>query len=105
MLEIIAKCTNAFDRLDQAIFIRKLAECGLKQNIIDWIVSFLSHGTQCTIVSTKIAGTTAINLSIVQGSGVGPCLFIILVIDSSLTSSINPIIKYADDASSEDSSG
>ena len=40
----------------------------------------------------------AINLSIVQGSGVGPCLFIILIADLRPAETTNHLVKYADDA-------
>ena len=39
----------------------------------------------------------AINLSIVQGSGVGPCLFIIVIADLKPTGITNHLVKYADD--------
>ena len=40
----------------------------------------------------------AINLSIVQGSGVGPCLFIILIADLRPAGTTNHLVKYANDA-------
>ena len=44
-------------------------------------------------------GTKTINLSTVLGSGLGPWLFAILVIDLMPSSSTNHIVKYADDTS------
>ena len=49
-------------------------------------------------VGTKISGMKVINLSIVQGSGVGPCLFIILIADLRPAGTTNQLVKYADDA-------
>ena len=49
------------------------------QNVIEWVLSFLSDTTQVTNVGTKSYGMKAIDLAIVQGSEVGPCLFIILI--------------------------
>ena len=54
--------------------------------------------TQFTKVGTKISGMKAINLSIVQGSEVGPCLFIILIADLRPAGTTNHLVKYADDA-------
>ena len=62
------------------------------------VLSFLSDRTQSTKVGTKISGMKAINLSIVQGSGVGPCLFIILIADLKPVRTTNHLVKYADDA-------
>ena len=88
--------TNAFDSVDHFTLIRKLAEYGLEQHIIDWIAYFPGNRTQYTKVRTKITGTKALNRSIVQGSGVGPCLFIIPVIDLRPTGSTNHMVQYAD---------
>ena len=61
------------------------------------IGSFQSDRTQYPKVCTKISGAKAITLSIVQCSEVGPCLFIILVIDLRPTGSTNRMVIYADD--------
>ena len=63
-----------FNSVDYAILLKNLVGYGLGQNVIDWIVSFLSERTLFTEVGTKMSGTKAINLSIVQGSGLGRCL-------------------------------
>ena len=59
----------------------------------------LSDKKKFTKVYTKISDTRAINLSIVQGSGVGQCLFIILISDLKPFGGTNHMVKYADDAS------
>ena len=46
-------------------------------------------------VGTKIAGTKATNLSFVQGSGLGPCLFNRL--NNICNGTTNHMVKYADD--------
>ena len=53
---------------------------GLDQYVIEWVL-VVGPSLQ---VGTKISGMKTINLSIVQGSGVGPCLFIILIADLTL---------------------
>ena len=75
---------------------KKLVEYGLDQNVIEWVLSFLSDRTQFTKVSTKISDMKAINISTVQGSGVGPCLFIILIADLKPAGTTNHLIKYVD---------
>ena len=64
------------------------------------VLSFLSDRTQFTKVGIKISGMKAINLSIVQGSGVGPRLFIILIADLKPVGTTNHLVTYADDATS-----
>ena len=72
---LIMAYPKAFDRVDHAILLRKLVGYYLWQNVIDWIVSFLSERIQFTKVGTNMTGTKSINLSIVQGSVLGLCLF------------------------------
>ena len=99
MLCLLIDFTKAFDSIAHAACLLKieLAQYGLEQTVIDWIVFFLSDRMQYTKVDTKISGIKAINLSIVQGSGVDPCLFIILVADLRPTGSTNCMVKYTDD--------
>ena len=77
---------------------KKLVKYGLDQYVIEWVLSFLCDRTQFTKVGTKISGMKAINLSIVQGSGVGPCLFIILISDLRVAGLTTHLVNYADDA-------
>ena len=90
--------SKAFDTVNHAILMKKLAKYGLDQYVIEWVLSFLSDRTQFTKVGTKISGIKAINPSIVQDSGVGPCLFIILIADLNAAGTSNHLVKYADDA-------
>ena len=85
--------SKAFDSVDHARIVKKLVDLGQDQNIIDWVVSFLSDRQQYTKVVHKTSGTRIMNRSIVQGSGVGPSLFIILVIDLRPQGSTNHMTK------------
>ena len=90
--------STAYDTVNHAILMKKLVEYGLDQYVIAWVLSFLTDRTQFSKVGTKISRLKAINLSIVQGSEVGPCQFIILVADLRHTETTNHLGKYADDA-------
>ena len=68
--------SKAFDSVDRAIIVKKLVDLGLQQNVMGWVVSFLSDRQQYTNVGHIASGTLIINLSIVQMSGVGSSLFI-----------------------------
>ena len=89
---------EAFYMVNHAILMKNLVEYGLDQYVIEWVLSFLSDRIQFTKVGTKISGLKAINLSIVQGSEVGPCLLIILIADLKPTRTTNHLVKYFDDA-------
>ena len=65
--------------------------------MINWICSFLSgRGQQCKI-NGLLSDVTDIGLSIVQGSGIGPTLYIVMKNDLCSISAKNDIFKYADD--------
>ena len=46
-----------------------------------------------------LSASAEINTSIVQGSGIGPMLFVVMESDLSTMSSMNILLKYADDTS------
>ena len=61
------------------------------------VCSFLTgRGQQCKVNDT-VSSLVDIGLSIVQGSGIGPTLYIIMKSDLSTLSALNDIFKYADD--------
>jgi len=61
------------------------------------VCSFLTgRGQQCKVNDT-VSSLVDIGLSIVQGSGIGPTLYIIMKSDLSALSALNDIFKYADD--------
>ena len=67
-----------------------------------WIVDFLADRTQCTKVGLNVFLSLDINSSIVQGSGIGPRLFVVYISDlkaSGKDNCIICIIKFGDDCS------
>jgi len=89
--------TKAFDTVDHVILLHKLSQLSLPGFVINWIGSFLSgRGQQCKI-NGLLSDVIDICLSIVQGSGIGPTLYIIMKNDLCSISAINDILKYADD--------
>ena len=89
--------TKAFDRVDHVILLTKLAKLDLPGNILNWICSFLTgRGQQCKL-NGVLSSVKGIGLSIVQGSGIGPSLYVIMKSDLHTISVLNNIFKYADD--------
>ena len=58
---------------------------------------FLTGRTQQVKYATKLSAFQPINIGIVQGSGLGPTLFIVMESDLKTISKINILLKYADD--------
>ena len=90
--------SKAFDSVDHLKLVKKLKQYGLNHSIITWIVSFLTDRSQYTKVVGNLSRLQFINRSIIQGSGIGPCLFIIIILNLKARAATNHMAKYADDA-------
>ena len=89
--------TKAFDTVDHVILLHKLSQLSLPGFVFNWICSFLfGRGQQCK-TNGLLSGVIDIGLSVVQGSSIGPTLYIIMKNDLCSISAINDIFKYADD--------
>jgi hypothetical protein len=77
--------------------LKKLSILPLPWNIINWLISYLSNRKITLKYGNILSLAKDINKSIVQGSGVGPTLYIVHESDLVLISSINILLKYADD--------
>jgi len=89
--------SKAFDTVDHVILLHKLSRLNVPSFVINWICSYLScRGQQCKI-NNNLSSIAHIGLSIVQGSAIGPSLYIVMKLDLKTVSSINVIFKYADD--------
>lgn len=89
--------SKAFDTVDHAILLRKLNLLKLPVSIKNWINYFLTGRTQITKVCNNYSSCLSINRSIVQGSGIGPSLYILMEGDLHPLCCDNVMFKYADD--------
>ena len=65
--------------------------------MLNWIISFLTCHSQVIKCGKSISLPLHINCSIIQGSGVGPTLYIIMESDLKTLSSHNLFCNHADD--------
>jgi hypothetical protein len=89
--------TKAFDTVDHAIVLRKMNALNMPASIKNWIINFLTGRSQITKIFNVYSSRLAINRSIVQGSGVGPSLYIVMESDLHALCIQNVIFKFADD--------
>lgn len=75
----------------------KLIQFNLPYNIVKWIFSFLNNRSQITKIGQSYSGVNAINKGIVQGSCIGPSLYLVMKSDLKSKSHINKLFKFADD--------
>ena len=84
--------------VDHCKLINKLKGYNIGDNVIQWVISFLSDQDQFTKFGGKSSNICIINRSSVQGSGIGSMLFNILIADLQPGGESNRIVKYANDA-------
>ena len=65
--------------------------------VVGWIMTFLSNRTRATKLGFLLSNLAAFNMSVVQGSGIGPFLFIVYMLDLRALDILNYLLKYADD--------
>ena len=94
---ILIDYSKAFDSINHSILFQKLLQLNLPPNVLLWIINFLSSRTQAVSSFGQISGWLPISQSIIQGSGIGPYLYMLYASDLRTLSPHNVIVKYADD--------
>jgi len=89
--------SRAFDTVDHSILMSKLTTFDIPQSVVNWVCSFLTGRSQVCKVNGILSESRKINRSIVQGSGIGPTLYVVVESDLKPLSSQNDIFKFADD--------
>ena len=94
---LLVDYSKAFDTINHLILFKKLQSLKLPPNINLWICNFLTGRIQSVSCGGIMSDWKSITASIIQGSGIGPSLFIIYIKDLKPLSNYNTILKYADD--------
>ena len=81
------------------ILIEKLQVLDIPPIVINWIINFSTDRTQQVVINGRRSSRLSITRSIVQGSGLGPLLFLIYTLDLKPICKINILCNYADDLS------
>ena len=89
--------SKAFDTVRHELLLPKLKKLPLLPSIFNWIISFLTGRSQVCKFDDKCSAPCFITSSIIQGSGIGPTLYIVMESDLHPLSCINIMFKYADD--------
>ena len=65
---------------------------------MNWIIAFLTDRAQeCKTTDGRFSAMNPITCSIIQGSDIGPTLWIVMASDLRCISDMNLLFKYADD--------
>ena len=72
---------KAFDVCSHSILLKKLKKLGVTGTALEWFKSYLSDRKQCVDINGKISNTKDIPISVLQGSILGPILFLCYIND------------------------
>jgi hypothetical protein len=72
---------KAFDVCSHEILLRKLKKYGINGKAHDWFRSYLTNRKQCIDINGSFSSTKIFNISVIQGSILGPILFLIYIND------------------------
>ena len=78
---ILVDFSKAFDTINHSILFAKLSKLSLPANVISWTMNFLTGRSQAVILDGLVSCFIKITQSVVQGSGIGPILYIIYASD------------------------
>ena len=90
--------SKAFDKIWHEVLLNKLKSLGISGNLLNLFRSFLNDRQQRVVLYGQLSNWTPILAVVLQGSILGPLLFLIYVND--LPDNLNSLIKlFADETS------
>lgn len=91
--------TSAFDIVNHKFLKTKLYQYGIRGNILNWIISYLTNRKIVVSIDGEFSDEYDVDMGVGQGSTLGPLLFIIFINDLPFHLPTNDIYIYADDTS------
>jgi hypothetical protein len=73
--------SKAFDTVSHTKLLSKLTAYGISGRLLSWIAGFLSNRTQQTRVGSTLSNVARLVSGVVQGSVIGPLLFLLFIND------------------------
>jgi len=89
--------SKAFDTVRHHTLLCKLAQMDIPNYVYNWIANFLSQHSHNTMYQNQQSDLVEISASIIQGSSIGPALYVVNTGDLKTVSAGNMLVKYADD--------
>ena len=94
---ILIDLQKAFDTIDHNILLEKLMAIGFCDDTVHWFHSYLTDRAFLVSIENKYSSISKISCGVLQGSILGPLLFLIYVNDMKQAVS-SDLLLYADDS-------
>ena len=88
---------KAFDKVPHDLLLRKLLQVSINPFIVKWISNYLSNRNQRVIINGKESSLLPVPSGVLQGSIIGPTLFLIYLNDFLEGNLQNSLSAFADD--------
>ena len=87
---------KAFDVVNHGILLKKLKHLGLNGVVLEWFTSYLDGRSQCVDINGHLSKERSISISVLQGSILGPLLFLCFINDLHTVTDLLTLL-FADD--------
>lgn len=94
---VLLDLQKAFDTVNHSLLLSKLKAIGLNETAIDWVTSYMTDRDQVVEVNGHTSDTKSVVCGVLQGSVLGPLLFLLYINDMRDACSCN-LYLFADDA-------
>jgi len=94
---LLVDYSKAFDTINHAILFRKILTLSIPSTVKRFIFHFLTGRSQAVHSGGRMSDWLLVTRSIIQGSGIGPSLYLVYSMDLKTASNFNKLVKYADD--------
>lgn len=98
VLGIFIDLQKAFDTVNHEILLGKLANMGIRGNILQWIKSYLNNREIYTFINGSESNRYPINIGVPQGSVLSPLLFLVYINDFYRALNDTKLRLFADDS-------
>ena len=96
---ILLDFAKAFDTVNHNILLKKLENFGIRGISLEWFKSYLNERKQLVKINNVKSSTPTIKCGVLQGSVLGPLLFLIYINDIQRVSELLNFHLFADDTS------